>query len=213
MSDQPNREQQSPINLTTPTYANFGKDGLEIKWKKSIFGKASTRDHGVIEFDSDDRQYVVLNRRKYHLAQFHFHHPSEHWVDGVQLTFELHVVHQNVDDGSRVVVGIFLEPTEKPVTAPVSAPWITQQFTGGEDCPVVPQTLNPMEWLPDNFKEYFRYEGSLTTEPYSENVSWAILKYPKFVPTETLKSLIRCLRHSPRFCQPLYRRYLLANWK
>ncbi len=80
MNDQPNREQQSPINLTNPIYADFGKDGLEIKWKRSILGKASEKAHGVIEFDSDDRQFVVLNRRKFHLVQFHFHHPSEHWV-------------------------------------------------------------------------------------------------------------------------------------
>ena len=60
-------------------------------------------------FAADERQYVVLDQKWFHLVQFHFHHPSEHWVDGRQQTMELHVVHQNIDDGSRAVIGVFID--------------------------------------------------------------------------------------------------------
>lgn len=205
------QEQQSPINLTNPLFSDFGKNGLKIHWKKSILGKLSSDHRGVVDFGSDDRQFVSLDRKKFHMVQFHFHHPSEHWVDGIQLTFELHVVHQNIDDGSRVVVGIFLEGTDKPAKRPLGIEWLSNSVADASNTNA--KYLNPTEWLPDKTDQYFRYEGSLTTEPFTENVSWVILKHFKFIPMDCLNELIREFKHPARFCQPLNRRYLLANWK
>lgn len=65
MSGQLASERQSPINLANPIFADFGKDCLGIKWKWSIQGRPSVEHHGAIEFGSDERQFVILNRRKY----------------------------------------------------------------------------------------------------------------------------------------------------
>ncbi len=47
------------------------------------------------------------------------------------MTIELHVVHQNIDDGSRVVVGIFLEGTDKPAQRPLGFEWLSRAAVDG----------------------------------------------------------------------------------
>jgi carbonic anhydrase len=206
--------QQSPIDLTNPIYADFGKGELSIKWKKSALGKIKPDEHGVrVEFGGDERQYIELDKKRFHLVQFHFHHPSEHWVTGVQQTMELHVVHQNIDDGTRAVLGIFIEPSGKSKTAPSLISQLQEFFEskGGPRDPSI--STNPLDWLPDDVEHYYRYEGSLTTPDYDENVSWAVLRDPLKVPKDELMRLIPYLQHSARLPQALNRRFLLANFK
>lgn len=206
--------QQSPINLTDPYVTDFGKRGLQIKWKQSAHGKIKKDEHGVqVEFSADERQFVLLGAKKFHLVQFHFHHPSEHWIDGQQQTMELHVVHQNVDDGQRVVLGIFIEPSATVKKVPSLVPQIKTFF--GDSDPVLAGQIstNPLDWLPADTSLYYRYEGSLTTPDYDENVSWAIFKEPLFLPKVELIALIKIFKHPARLPQAVNRRFVLANFK
>lgn len=205
--------QQSPINLQNPIITDFGKDGLQIKWQKSAIGHIKKDEHGVqVVFGADERQYVLLNRRKFHLVQFHFHHPSEHWIDGKQQTMELHVVHQNIDDGSRVVIGIFIEPTDDTASVPDLFAQI-KAFTVDPSKPSEKHsTTNPLTFLPKDVEHYYRYEGSLTTPEYDENVSWIVLKEPLRLPKKEVVEMIKIFQHPARLPQPLNRRFVLANF-
>lgn len=203
--------QQSPIDLTRPIITDFGKDGLQIKWKQSAIGHIHKDDHGVhVEFGADERQFIMLDRKKFHLVQFHFHHPSEHWIDGKQQTMELHVVHQNVNDGSRAVIGIFIDASSAARSVPSLVPQIKAFFSGQDQQGEV--STKVLDWLPSDTSQYYRYEGSLTTEPFDENVSWAILKEPLYLPKNELVELIKLFRHPARLPQALNRRFLLANF-
>lgn len=206
--------QQSPINLSNPIEVDFGKDKLSIKWKKSAIGTIEKDEHGVhVEFGSDERQYIELDQKRFHLVQFHFHHPSEHWVAGVQQTMELHVVHQNIDDGSRAVVGIFIEPSEKAKSLPSLVPQLRGYFESKETQPDPSISTNPLDWCPDDVKLYYRYEGSLTTPDYDENVSWVVLRDSLKISKDELMKLIPYLQHPARLPQARNRRFLLANFK
>jgi len=206
--------QQSPINLANPTFADFGKNRLQINWKKSATGVVKKDEHGVtVMFAADERQYVVLDQKRFHLVQFHFHHPSEHWVDGKQQTMELHVVHQNIDDGSRTVVGVFIEATDKETVIPALVPQLKAILGGSDDDTDPTVAHNPLEFLPENTDEYFRYEGSLTTPEFDENVSWVVLRYAKLLPKTELVELIKLFKHPARLPQGLNRRFLLANFR
>jgi len=44
----------------------------------------------------------VLNT--YKSLQFHWHHPSEHQINGEYLDLELHVVHSNSDGSGKLAV-------------------------------------------------------------------------------------------------------------
>lgn len=205
-------EQQSPINLTNPIHCDFGKDGLDLKLKKSAIGEFEP-DHGSFNFGGDERQFIVLNRKKFHLVQFHFHHPSEHWVDGKQQTMELHIVHQNTDDGTRAVLGVFIEPSPSAKTTPSLVSHIQAYFANKGPSSKPPVPTNPLEWLPSDVSQYYRYEGSLTTKDFDENVSWVVFRHPLLLPLKDLNDLIKSYRHPARLPQALNRRYLLANWK
>ena len=209
-----NFTQQSPVDLRHPTLADFGADGLKIKWKKSAAGHIKKDDHGVqVEFDADERQFIVLNRKKFHLVQFHFHHPSEHWVDGQQQTIELHVVHQNVDDGTRAVIGIFIDATKKKSKIPNLFAQIKKFVADPEKSSKGRASTNPLTFLPKDRKHHYRYEGSLTTPEYDENVSWAIFQEPLWLPKHEVVELIKVFRHPARLPQPLNRRFVLATFK
>lgn len=205
--------QQSPIDVIDPVVTNFGKNGLDTKWKKSAVGKLKKDEHGVhVEFGADEGQYVTLDRTKFHLVQFHFHHPSEHWVSGKEQTIELHVVHQNTREEGRAVIGIFIEPDDSAKSVPALVPYLKSfaedpEGHGGEEIPT-----NPLEWLPGDSEHYYRYEGSLTTPGYDEDVKWVVLKDPLLLPKAELNDLIKIFKHPARWPQPLNRRFVLANF-
>src|SRR4051794_36310271 len=207
-------QQQSPINLRNPIFVDPGPNLLKVEWKRSAVGHVKVEDGVRIEFDFDERQFVLLGRKKFHLRQFHFHHPSEHAVNGRQRTAELHVVHQNMDDGTRAVVGIFVEPAGGKAATPQLMADLKALLGGGQEGGTTPRvSTNPLDFLPDNPDKYYRYEGSLTTPPFDENVSWAVLRDPLLVPKADLNDLIVHFRHPARFPQPLYRRFLLATFR
>lgn len=206
--------QQSPIDLSNPVVANFGKNKLSIKWKKSAKGTIVSDEHGVhVEFEPDERQYIKLDQKRFQLLQFHFHHPSEHWVDGVQQTMELHVVHENTDDNTRAVIGVFIEPTSKSKLVPSLVPQLRSFLEDKDGEPDPNVSTNPLDWLPEDTKKYYRYEGSLTTPNYDENVSWVVLREPLKLSKKELMKLIPFLQHPARETQPLNRRFVLSNFK
>lgn len=126
---------------------------------------------------------------------------------------ELHVVHQNIDDGTRAVVGVFIEPTAEAVAVPALVPQLEAILGGSDDGTDPGVAHNPLEFLPENADEYYRYEGSLTTPGFDENVSWVVLRHPKLLPKAEVTELVKLFRHPARLPQGLYRRLLLANFK
>ncbi|WP_342190207.1 carbonic anhydrase family protein [Stieleria varia] len=207
-------QQQSPINLQNAIYADFGSEGLSIHWDGDILGHVRKDEHGVkVEFASDVRQYITIGSKRFHLRQFHFHHPSEHWVDGEQYTMELHLVHQNVDDGSLAVVGVFIEPGNARAAFPSLMTQIETVLGAGSHEELEPKVLtDPWNFLPKTWEQHFRYQGSLTTDPFTESVSWVVLKDPTLMPTKKLMELLELFQSEARFPQPLNRRYILKTF-
>lgn len=207
-------QQQSPINIQKAIYADFGADGLSIHWQREIHGHIHKDDHGVkVEFASDMRLYIELGGKRFHLRQFHFHHPSEHWVDGEQRTLELHLVHQNIDDGSLAVIGVFIEPGNAKSPFPSLMAQIDTVLGEGTQEEAKPNaSTNPWDFLPETWEQHYRYQGSLTTDPFTESVSWVVVKDPLNLPTAKLSKLIKIFKSEARFPQPLNRRFILKTF-
>lgn len=113
---------------------------------------------------------VRLGGTRYELLQFHFHTPAEHRLDGRRFPVEQHFVHRG-PDGETLVLGLFLAPggpggtVQDAVLGALPQECGPEREVAGDLADALPRELST-----------FRYQGSLTTAPYSEPVSWLVLE-------------------------------------
>lgn len=110
-----------------------------------------------------------VDGRSYRLQQFHWHTPSEHWLDGDPSPMELHLVHQ-APGGARLVVGALVRAGDE--NAELAKFW--DELPGEKGDQVDLTGFDLAKLLPAGFASY-RYNGSLTTPPCDEGVRWAVL--------------------------------------
>jgi carbonic anhydrase len=116
------------------------------------------------------------------LKQAHFHSPSEHTVNGKFFAMEIHMVH-NHEDGSLTVVGVMVnEGEENPL---LNKLWAFMPEKAG-DSTEAPLTVFESGVLPPT-RNYFSYNGSLTTPPCSEGVRWIVLRDPLTASVEQIE--------------------------
>jgi len=92
--------QQSPIDITAPISAR--QPPLRISWSKrpdTIVNNGHT-----IQLDFAQGDTLHMGDRRYALKQFHFHHPSEHLIEGKRFAMEVHFVHAGTD--GLAVIGV-----------------------------------------------------------------------------------------------------------
>jgi carbonic anhydrase len=113
---------------------------------------------------------VHVDGVRYELVQFHFHTHSEHELDGHRFPLEQHFVHRG-PQGQTLVVGLFL-------TGGGGGGTLQDEVLRArvEECgPTKEVTTDLRAALPHDLST-FRYDGSLTTAPYTEGVSWLVLR-------------------------------------
>ncbi|KAM7146651.1 carbonic anhydrase 5A, mitochondrial isoform 2-T2 [Macrochelys suwanniensis] len=148
-----------------------------------------------VEFDDSTDKSVIMGgplENHYRLKQFHFHWGainewgSEHMVDSKVYPAELHLVHWNpvtstsfedaiMENNGLVVIGVFLKlgahhaGLQKLVDA---LPAVKHK-----DAIVEFDVFDPSCLMP-SCPDYWTYDGSLTTPPLTESVTWIIKKTP-----------------------------------
>lgn len=152
---------------------------------------------------------MVMDGKNYTLEQLHWHSPSEHTIDGVQYPMEMHLVHVSADGNISVVAVLykygradpFLLQFEKEVGQ------LTEELKGGKQNPNVTAGLVQTKALRGHTNKYYRYVGSLTTPPCTENVVWNVLGKVREISQKQAASLSLLLqddcRNNSRPCQPL----------
>jgi carbonic anhydrase len=112
---------------------------------------------------------VRIGGTRYELLQFHFHTPAEHRLDGHHFPVEQHFVHRG-PNGETLVVALFLAPggrgdlVQDAVLGALPEECGPERDVAGNLAAALPRDLST-----------FRYQGSLTTAPYTEPVSWVVL--------------------------------------
>lgn len=144
---------------------------------------------------------LKVGEQSYELLQFHFHTPSEEAVAGKRAAMVAHFVHKNAE-GRLGVVGLLIQPGKRnagfdSVFAHMPRP--------GEKITVDDLKLDLAGLLPASLS-YYSFEGSLTTPPCSEGVSWMVLKSPVTVSPEQIKAFRRLVHENARPLQPLHER-------
>ncbi|EFJ07893.1 hypothetical protein SELMODRAFT_132930, partial [Selaginella moellendorffii] len=90
---------------------------------------------------------LIIDGTLYSVSEYHIHAPGEHTVNGKHLAVEGHLVHRSEDNRLAVVAVMYT--------------------IGSEDDPFIDQV---------NSKRFFRYVGSLTSPPCTEQVTWSVLR-------------------------------------
>lgn len=160
---------QSPININ-----QFMQDDLKplaLSYVPSPL-QVSNTGHSV-QVNITPGSSFVVDDKSYVLKQFHFHTPSEHYIDGAPYPMEVHFVHQ-AEDGALAVIGVMMKVgAHNPV---IEGIWQNVP-AAGETKTVGSVVLSASDLLPED-KSYYSYDGSLTTPPCSEGVKWHVLKDP-----------------------------------
>lgn len=108
--------------------------------------------------------------KEFRFKMIHWHAPGEHTIDGKRFPLELHMVHVN-DQGDKAVIGI-LYKMGKPDPL---YDQLTEKLRELKTTPTVAAGVVELKSLQKRTGSYFRYMGSLTTPPCTENVVWNIL--------------------------------------
>jgi carbonic anhydrase len=145
---------------------------------------------------------IRVGDAQYQLKQFHFHRPSEATVRGKTYDMELHLVHAD-DGGHLAVVAVLLEHgKESPLVREL---WKDIPEEKDKEALLEGVRINAADLLPSD-RGYYTFEGSLTTPPCSENVTWFVLKQPVPISAEEVAQFSKLYRHDARPTQPLHGR-------
>jgi carbonic anhydrase len=117
---------------------------------------------------------LMVSGHEWDLAQFHFHKPAEHLLKGVAAPMEMHLVFSDPSSSNLLVVGRWIDVSSTPNSA-LDPIFSHLPQTTSDTLDIEHFNLNTL--LPANL-DSFRYPGSLTTPPFSENVSWIDLAEP-----------------------------------
>ena len=152
---------------------------------------------------------LTVDGHTWELVQFHFHAGSEHTVDGERSPLELHLVHRDAD-GNLAVVGVLFEEGE--ANAALDDIWANLPTEEGEPADIAGVMVDAATLLPPSHASW-RYDGSLTTPPCSEGVSWFVLAQKVAISAEQLTAFTGIVHDNYRPAQPLNDRHIEApHW-
>ncbi len=195
--------EQSPIDLKGSIKAQIA-DALTLDYR-AVGGKIVNNGH-TIQVNVEPGCACIIDGTRYDLIQYHFHHPSEHLVDGKPHEMEAHYVHKTAD-GNIAVIGVFIRPgAENAALAPM---YSAMPKTEGPDQAFA--KLDPSAAFPANRRSYYRYRGSLTTPPCLEGLVWTVFGEPIEASKEQIQAFATLFPINARPVQPKNRRYLLDN--
>jgi carbonic anhydrase len=185
-------KRQSPIDLRIAPVADA--EPVEFGYP-STFIKLKNNGH-TVEVTPGTEGTIRVGGTSYALSQFHFHHPSEHTVEGKRYPLEVHLVHR-APEGLAVVAILFEEGAPNPVLESLTT--FLPSTVGVE---VSPEPKFELKDLMPSDRSLYRYQGSLTTPPCTEGVTWLIFKSPVSASPQQLEAITTRLAANSRPSQP-----------
>jgi carbonic anhydrase len=194
--------QQSPLNISGSVKATLPPIG--VSWKKG--GDRLVNNGHTMQVNVPPGGTLSRGGNTYELLQYHFHHPSEHLVDGKRFAMEAHFVHKNVANSDLGVLAVLLVPgVVNAAFAQLAAGFPAQV---GTEVTVAMVDVNGL--LPASLGYWF-YEGSLTTPPCSENVDWMLAMLPLEVSEVDIDKFAALYPGNARTVKPSNRRLILSS--
>ena len=176
-------------------FSDFSRDWLLIeaqlpplKYDYKQGGSEVVNNGHAIQVNYDAGSGIEVDGIRFDLKQFHFHSPSENQINGKSFPLEAHLVHADKDGNLAVVAILFGDGKDNPA---VAAAW-SQMPKSAEGKNALPSKVAATDLLPAN-RDYYRYNGSLTTPPCSEGVRWIVMKKPLTVSKQQIETFTKTL--------------------
>ena len=203
---------QSPIDIQNPSPVEL--PNLTVEYVTAAV-RIIRHEHVVdvidnghtIQVNYDEGSVLSVGDESFELAQYHFHAPSEHTVDGRHSAMEMHLVHQ-AESGELAVLGVLIE--EGMHNPAFDVVWAELPDEVGEEIHLEHVTVNVDDLLPTD-RSTFRYQGSLTTPPCSEGVSWLVMVDPIELSAEQIGQFTAIFPGNNRPTQVLGERTVLVD--
>jgi len=195
---------QAPIDLRAP--ANGTADAVKRAYPPIPLTIVNNGHTIQVNVAPNAGCRITLDGARYDLQQFHFHHPSEHLLSGEASTLEAHFVHRSAS-GKFAVLGVFYEVGSKPLAA-LEPIWAALPAEEGPERTVSGVTIAPAKLFPAS-QTHFRYDGSLTTPPCTEGLSWAVYAQRVEISRGQGEAFAKLFPHNARPVQPLNGRPLM----
>lgn len=203
---------QSPVNIISSESRHAALHKVTFSYHPST--KTVLNLGHAIQVKYDEGNTVRYEDKLYDLKQFHFHTPSEHLIDGVTYPMELHIVHTLKQEGSRtpvyLVIGMLFKEgkvnpfLDKFLNAIPDSAGATNHIAG--EYIDINELLDQASHL-----HYYHYDGSLTTPPYTETVTWLLVKHIFEASPEQIEKLNRIEGNNARHFQQLNNRKVEYN--
>ncbi|XP_010458032.1 PREDICTED: alpha carbonic anhydrase 7 [Camelina sativa] len=179
-------EMQSPIDLMNER-VNIGSHlGRLNRDYQPSNATLKNRGHDIMLKFEDGAGSIKINGFQYELQQLHWHSPSEHTVNGRRFALELHMVHEGKKGRMAVVTVLY-----KIGRADTFIRSLENELEGIAEMEEAEKNVGMID--PTKIKigsrKYYRYTGSLTTPPCTQNVTWTVVRKVRTVTRKQVKLL------------------------
>jgi carbonic anhydrase len=159
----------------------------------------------TIQLNFSPGSNISVDGREFELKQYHFHAPSENHINGNSYPMEAHLVHAD-KAGNLAVVGVMF--VEGETNTSLASVWsFMPGIEGGRQN--LPAGVSAEGLLPAN-RDYYRFNGSLTTPPCTEGVLWLVMKMPVMASKDQIGKFVQVMKHpNNRPIQPINARVVL----
>ena len=194
---------QSPIDIRNAKVADLPP--IRFDYKPSPL---MVIDNGhTIQLNYAPGSSIALDGVRYELLQFHFHKPSEEKIDGKSHPMVAHLVHRSAD-GRLAVVSVLLDTGG--VSAMIDLIWKNLPKQKESEALIPNVTIDATDLLPAQ-RGYYTFQGSLTTPPCSEEVTWLVLKTPVKIAAAAVARFGKIYPMNARPVQPVNGRAILTT--
>ena len=194
---------QSPVNLTGMVEGELPALRLDDR----AGGSEIVNNGHTIQVNFAPGSSAKVAGRRYELARFHFHAPSESQIEGRAFPLEGHFVHKD-SDGNLMVIGVMYG--KGAASSELTKAWRYMPAKAGDQKSLA-TWINAQGLMPANL-DYYRFSGSLTTPPCSEGVTWIVLKTSQAVSEGQITAFSQTLGHSNnRPVQPVNARVIVQS--
>ncbi|WWT73792.1 carbonic anhydrase family protein [Lautropia mirabilis] len=196
---------QSPVDLNQDDAIRSNKDSVQVDYQPMGY-ELVNNGHTLRATPQGTQPPLQIGSRTFTLKQFHFHDPSEHTFKGRHFPLELH----RCIAPKMVRWPCWPWCSRKGMRTRHWRRWSPSRCPRGQTRKLTePLDIRPL--LPKKLS-YFRLNGSLTTPPCSEGVTWVVFSSPVTASKAQIEALSRLMGGpNNRPVQPLNARILVDD--